>query len=210
MIEQLVREQYGRSVDLLERGRLTEGVIIPTEAECIDILRDSYTDKQITYVQEKIRRPVFQIVPHKPFADFENALNLNRQPGQLETHLTLYIRERFAKMPSSNEAQIGFVEGMARLPGTPLIQFPLPTQRQLYKKTLPKGVNIIHPRNYSLLQLNGRVDEEHWAVLEDNLEDETYLPGGRWGFDRPYFNEYNLDAIPEYVRWRASVMVSAA
>ena len=79
MIEQLVREQYGRSVDLLERGRLTEGVIIPTEAECIDILRDSYTDKQITYVQEKIRRPVFQIVPQKLFQDFENALNLNRQ-----------------------------------------------------------------------------------------------------------------------------------
>ncbi len=80
-------------------------------------------------MQEKIRRPVFQIVPQKLFQDFENALNLNRQAYEREVFLTPYIRERFTKFPSNNEVQIGFVEGMARLPGTPLIQFPLSEQR---------------------------------------------------------------------------------
>ena len=48
-------------MDILERGELTEGVIIPPEAECIDILRDTLTDKQITYVQEKCAVQCFKL-----------------------------------------------------------------------------------------------------------------------------------------------------
>lgn len=209
MISNLVREQFGRSVDLLERGRLTDGVIIPTEAECIDILRDSYIDKQITYIQERIRRPVFQIVPQKPFAEFENAINLNLREGQIETHLTPYIRERFATMPSGAEVQIGFVEGLSGLQSTPLIKFPLSKQEELYKKSLPEGVNVIHPRNYALLQLDGRVDVDHWSPLEDNSKDGNSLPGGLWNGDRVYFHG-NFPGFENHdARWRSAVMISA-
>ncbi len=208
MIENLVREQYGRSVDLLERGRLIEGVIIPSERDCIELLREQLTDPQISHIQEKIRRPVFQIVPQKPFQDFENALNLNRQADEREAYLTPYIRERFTKLPSNNEVQIGFVEGMPRLPGTSLVQFPFLEQRRLYKKSLLLGVTVIHPRHYSLLQLNGRLDVGYWSYLEDNLENDAYLPGG-YSSDQVYFREYNLEGEIHNARWRSAVMVSA-
>lgn len=213
MIENLVREQYGTSVNLLERGGLTEGVIIPSERECIDILRDSLTDKQITHVAEKMRRAVFQIVPQKPFADFENAINLNRWPVQGQTNLTPYIRERFAKMPSSNEIQIGLVEGQARLPSTPLIRFPLKKQEVLYKKSLPEGITVIHPRNYSLLQLNVMlnwecIDMDDWSILEDNSKDRTYFPVGSWCDDQVRFREYFPEPGNHDVRWRSAVMIS--
>ncbi len=207
MIESLVREQYVRSVDILERGRLTDGVIIPSEAECIDILRDTLTDAQITHIQEKMRRAVFQIVPQKPFVDFMNAMNLLKKPeARLNSHLSPYVSQRFAKMPSNNEVRIGFVEGNVRLPGTALIMFPMVKQEEIYKRSLPEGVSVIHPRNYALLQCDRTIDVNHASVLEDNSEDRTYFPGAQWErisveivHDIP--NDWNKRA-----RWRSQIM----
>ncbi len=206
MIESLVREQYGRSVDILERGELTEGVIIPPEAECIDILRDTLTDKQITYVQEKMRRAVFQIVPQRPFWDFENAMNLNLREGEPNTYLDTYVRVRFLKMPSGKEVQIGFVEGSEILPATPLIRFQLSKQEELYKNCLPEGVNVIHPRNYALLQSDLRIDVDHFSVLEDNSKDRTRLLGASCGYSQLRFGGYDPGNGGLFARWRSQIM----
>lgn len=209
MIESLVREQYGRSVDILERGRLTDGVIIPTEAECIDILRDSLTDVQIKHVQDKMRRRLFQIVPQKPFADFKSALHLNRREDELMLFIDPDIEERLSKMPSSNEVQIGFIEGLGRLPGTPLMRCVLPKQRKFYKKLLPKGVKVIHPRNYVLLQIDGRVDIDRWTPLEDKSKDTKRFLGGSCYCTQIGFSVRDPEDDAIYARWRSSVMVAA-
>jgi len=211
MIKSLIREQYGRSIDLLERGRLTEGVIIPSERECIELLSEQYTNAQITHIQEKIRRPVFQIVPQKPFTDFESAINLN---GRWEVIIKPYLQERFAKMPSSNEVQIGFIEGKIKPPGISRELFTIQKQAELYKKTLPTGVTVIHPRNYALLQLDGKVDVTygHKSPLEDNSNDSDDVPCGYYNVEWVGFDAWPSDSGPASgssgLTWRASVMLT--
>ncbi len=212
-IERSVTAQHEQRVELLKRGKLDEGVVIPGVQESIDILGDNLSDHQVAEIL-KLQRDFFVIEPGKPFGQYVDGINRNKRPRQIDTYYSPYLQNRFAGMPVGG-LRIGFAEGKAELEGDPnLVGKKLRDQEKLFKAGLSAGVEQIHPRTDALLQLDGMqtgqlVDVNIWSPLEDNSADRNYLPVGNWYNYQVVFDENFPEIEIHFARWRSAVMVSA-
>ncbi len=214
-IERLVRDQYEPRVELLKPGRLYEGLKIPGLQETLDVLGGANpTQEQVRGVL-KMKKPFFVIEPGQPFTRFVDVINSNRRHEQTDTRVSPYVLERFAQMPVGG-VRLGFVEGQTELEEHPnLVRKVLKDQEKLVKADLPNGFEIVNPRTYALVQLDGMkdantvVDRKSWSQLEDNSNDRTRLIAGGWGFGRVVFDDFDPDQEYTGNRWRSAWMISA-
>ncbi|MBI4127254.1 hypothetical protein HY463_00940 [Candidatus Peregrinibacteria bacterium] len=213
-LEKGIRDQYEPRVELLKRAKLNDGVKIPSAEESINILGETLTHEQVKAVLG-MERAMFIFEPQKRFKKFVEAIDANKRLGQIDTHYSPYLQNRFAQMPVSNNVRFGFGEGIPTpKPDSNLVGKKLSEQERLFKAGLPTGVEQMHPRTNALQQLNGvltdeLVDVTTWSPLEDNsTTDRTYLPGGAWyGGQVDFAGAVPEDGSPN-ARWRSAVMVS--
>ncbi|MBI4127298.1 hypothetical protein HY463_01165 [Candidatus Peregrinibacteria bacterium] len=191
-IERMVDDQYEEAVERLKAGKLDGGIEMPSVQECVDTL-GVICDYKLTDYVLKGEKPLFVITSPKLFADYRDAINMNRRPHQGRTRVSRMARRRLSGIPVRNVG-IGFVEGAPTPDGDPhLVWKKLSDQKKLFLESLPDGVTLTDPDVYALLQLDGMrkgeiVDTVTWSPLANNCGDQMIL-GGAWHSDWVVFDE---------------------
>ncbi len=217
-VEPKIAEEYGQAVEGLRRAKIADGVAVPSLQETTDILGRDLTSVQIAEVL-KMKQSSFRLEPQKPVAAYLRGIDLNLRRGQVPTFISHDVEERFAAIPSSDGIRIGFVEGGS---GHEMDSDPALARKELRKQEkmlrsghLPKGVRMISPRSYCLMQLDAMetadfaddVTDSFSYPLDYGSRDPNFTVAGFWLHNQLHFDQPDPDYVHRNIRWRRSVMV---